>query len=32
MNMIKWKPTKNILDNEIDKFFGFFPEKSKLCQ
>ena len=26
MNMIKWKPTNSILDNEIDKFFGFFPE------
>ena len=26
MNMIKWKPTNSILDNKIDKFFGFFPE------
>ncbi len=26
MNMIKWKPTNSFLNNEIDKFFEFFPE------
>ncbi len=26
MNMIKWKPTNSILDNEIDKLFKFFPK------